>query len=107
MIFCCDVAEHVIPIKQSHTYARVKQVVVHLLVLVLTCQWLMCACQQDVVTRARGALLDTRLTGEATLPANPGSHPHPAIHNGGFYMGEVSQPDLQPTFNTIFHAHVS
>ena len=53
-----------------------------------------CACQQDVVAKARGALLNTRLTGEATLPANPASVPHAAIHTGGFYMGEVSQPDL-------------
>lgn len=49
-------------------------------------------CVQDVVTKARAALLDSRLTGEATLPANPGSNPHPATHSGGFYMGEVSMP---------------
>ena len=51
-------------------------------------------CVQEIVTKARATLLDTRLTGEATLPANPGSNPHPATHNGGFYMGEVCTPTL-------------
>ncbi len=39
--------------------------------------------------RARAALLDTRLTGEAALPTGhqPGAS-HPAAQ-GGFYMGEV------------------
>lgn len=39
--------------------------------------------------RARAALLDTRLTGEAALPSgHQAGASHPAAQ-GGFYMGEV------------------
>ena len=44
---------------------------------------------QAVVDRARAALLDARLTGEAALPSgHQAGASHPAAQ-GGFYMGEV------------------
>lgn len=59
------------------------------------------ASQQDTVSKARAALLDSRLTGEATLPSNPGGGIHPATHNGGFYMGEVSHSHWRQTFKSM------
>ena len=47
------------------------------------------SCIQAIVDRARAALLDTRLTGEAALPSgHQAGASHPAAQ-GGFYMGEV------------------
>ncbi len=50
---------------------------------------------QAVVDKARAALLNTRLTGEAALPSgHQASASHPAAHSGGFYMGEVMDHDF-------------
>ena len=44
---------------------------------------------QAIVDKARAALLDARLTGEAALPSgHQAGASHPAAQ-GGFYMGEV------------------
>ncbi|KAL0048046.1 hypothetical protein WJX82_006459 [Trebouxia sp. C0006] len=52
-----------------------------------------------IVDRARAALLDTRLTGEAALPSGhqPGAS-HPAAQ-GGFYMGEVVAEANKPEWS--------
>lgn len=47
-------------------------------------------CVQVVVEKARAALLNSQLTGEASLPSShQSSASRPAAHAGGFYMGEV------------------
>ncbi|DBA89731.1 TPA: hypothetical protein ACH3X2_004613 [Trebouxia sp. C0005] len=52
-----------------------------------------------IVDRARAALLDTRLTGEAALPSgHQAGASHPAAQ-GGFYMGEVVAEANKPEWS--------
>ena len=62
------------------------------------------SCIQAIVDRARAALLDTRLTGEAALPSgHQAGASHPAAQ-GGFYMGEVLPRMYSHHFATEAHS---
>lgn len=58
---------------------------------------------QAIVDKARAALLDARLTGEAALPSgHQAGASHPAAQ-GGFYMGEVVLMLLVLSLDTMHH----